>query len=567
MAERAIPRPRAVTSCLRCFAAVFLWVVPAAAVVGRAQVAVPQYDQTREGFLVFHRIRTDGQGRLVPWADDEPGRAYDIVIRKVWEFWSGMRTDLNGLPYYMNHQVWRPGVNDPRGLGGDQLAMALSSWHLLYQYTGWEDVRENMKFIADHYITHGFSPPDALWPNLPFPYNTLVYSGRYDGDMILGPGYTQPDKAGAFGDELVTLYQMTGRRVYLDAAVKIADTLAHHTRPGDADNSPLPFKVHAFTGEVGALHSNTGDGSITGRSSYTTNWVGTLQLFERLISLGEGRTDAYRHAFDLILDWMRRFPLQNHRWGPFFEDIPGWSDTQINAVTFARFILLHRELFPDWQRDVRSIFGWVYDRLGDDQWAAYGVRVVREQTAYLTPGNSHTARQAATELLYAALSGDTGPVDHAVRQLNWATYMVDHDGKNNYPRDEVWLTDGYGDYVRHYLRAMAAMPELAPSGQNHILDSTSIINQADYAPYLEKRLFPDVRPEEWARVLIFYSTFDREGVETLRMAAKPSRITLDDRVLDQTENPEREGWSWRPLASGGVLKVRRAAGHRVKIER
>jgi len=26
--------------------------------------------------------------------------------------------------------------------------------------------------------------------------------------------------------------------------------------------------------------------------------------------------------------------------------------------------------------------------------------------------------------------------------------MVDDDGKNCYPRDEVWMTDGYGDYVR-----------------------------------------------------------------------------------------------------------------------
>lgn len=544
-----------------------LWVTTAPAGLAAAQVPVPHYDQTREGFLVFHRIRTDGQGRLVSWADDEPGRAYDLVIRKVWDFWAGMRTDLNGLPYYMNHQVWRPGVNDPRGLGGDQLAMALSSWHLLYQYTGWEGVRENMKFIADYYIAHGFSPSDAQWPNLPFPYNTLVYSGRYDGDMILGPGYTQPDKAGAFGDELVTLYQMTGRRVYLDAAVKIADTLAHHVQPGDAEHSPLPFKVHAFTGEVGTLRSNTGDGSVTGRSTYTTNWVGALQLFERLIRLGEGHTRAYQRAFELILDWMRRVPLENHRWGPFFEDIPGWSDTQINAVTFARFILLHRELFPQWRQDVNSIFDWVYERLGDDQWAAYGVRAVREQTAYLTPGNSHTARQAATELLYASLTGDTSRAEHAVRQLNWATYMVDHDGKNNYPRDEVWLTDGYGDYVRHYLRAMAAMPELAPSGQNHILDSTSILTQADYAPDFNKRLFPDVRPEEWGRVLIFYSTFDRQGTETLRLAAKPSRITLNDRILEEVAELDREGWNWRPLASGGVLKIRRTDGDRVKIER
>jgi hypothetical protein len=71
--------------------------------------------------------------------------------------------------------------------------------------------------------------------------------------------------------------------------------------------------------------------------------------------------------------------------------------------------------------------------------------------------------------------------DPAIRRLNWATYMVDVDGKNRYPRDDIWLTDGYGDYVRHYLRAMASFPELAPDDQNHLLRTTSVIQTISYA--------------------------------------------------------------------------------------
>ncbi len=52
---------------------------------------------------------------------------------------------------------------------------------------------------------------------------------------------------------------------------------------------------------------------------------------------------------------MKDFPLKNNRWGPFFEDVPGWSDTQMNAMTFARFIMEHREYFPDWKENVKSI--------------------------------------------------------------------------------------------------------------------------------------------------------------------------------------------------------------------
>jgi hypothetical protein len=266
-------------------------------------------------------------------------------------------------------------------------------------------------------------------------------------------------------------------------------------RPGDADNSPLPFKVNALTGEVGILKSNTGNGHAAGKSSYTTNFSGTLELWMALARNEKRQTADYKKATALMLDWMKKYPLQNNKWGPFFEDIPGWSDTQINAVTFAQFMMRYPQLFPDWKRQVRGILDWVYGKLGNKSWESYGVTVVNEQTAYQTPGNSHTSRQASAELQYAVQSGDTTNQTLAMRQLHWATYMVAPDGKNCYPRDEVWLTDGYGDYVRHYLRAMAVMPQLAPAS-NHILHSTSIVSQADYAPDLNKRLVPDVKREE-----------------------------------------------------------------------
>jgi hypothetical protein len=90
---------------------------------------------------------------------------------------------------------------------------------------------------------------------------------------------------------------------------------------------------------------------------------------------------------------MKKYPLQNNRWGPFFEDVQGWSDTQINATTFARFIMEHREYFPQWKQDVQSIFSWTYKTLGNDSWKKYGVTVVNEQTVYLNPGESHTSGQ------------------------------------------------------------------------------------------------------------------------------------------------------------------------------
>lgn len=70
--------------------------------------------------------------------------------------------------------------------------------------------------------------------------------------------------------------------------------------------------------------------------------------------------------------------------------------------------------------------------------------------------------------------------EDAIRRLNWATYMADHDGKNRYPRNDNRLTDGCGDFVRHYLRAMASTPEFAPDNQNHLLRTSFVIQTIRY---------------------------------------------------------------------------------------
>ncbi|HTE33064.1 MAG TPA: hypothetical protein VK666_21925, partial [Chryseolinea sp.] len=91
---------------------------------------------TAQERLIYHDIRTDNAGMIAPWYNDDPGKSYDKVVQLIWNFWDSIRMDMNGIPYYMNHQVWRSDFNDQRGLGGDQIQMAMSSWRLLYAYSG-----------------------------------------------------------------------------------------------------------------------------------------------------------------------------------------------------------------------------------------------------------------------------------------------------------------------------------------------------------------------------------------------------------------------------------------------
>jgi hypothetical protein len=427
----------------------------------------------------YHAVRVDEHGDIAPWYGT-PSEVYDHDIRLVWNFWRNMRDCANGVPYYLQHQVWKPGEDDPRGLGGDQISMALSSWNLLYGYLGDAEVHKNMVMMADYWLAHGISSAEAQWPNLPYPYNTDVHSGTYDGDMRAGRWVLQPDKAGSFGAELVTLYKITGDEKYLAAATKIADTLAAKEEKGDARHSPWPFRVNATTGEV---HVETKNGK-TFDAAYTTNWTPTLRLFSELIALKQGDAAKYRKASQVASEWLKQYPLKTNVWGPFFEDVgtADFSNTEINADTLAFYILEHPEWDKDGRAEARGILDWTVRELGNHDFAKWHVMPINEQTVYREPAQSHTARFASTELLYCEKTGDCSRKAEAIRELNWATYAVDVDGANRFPYDDIWLTDGYGDYVRHYLRAMAEAPELAPAGQNHLLRTSSVIQTMDYAP-------------------------------------------------------------------------------------
>jgi hypothetical protein len=488
--------------------------------------------------IQYHSVRINKtDGSILPWFSSDPGSSYDTVLLLVWDFWNKMETDSNGLKYYMNHQVWKP-EHDMRGLGGDQISMALSSWGLLYAYTGYQEIVENMRYIADTYLERSLSGEEDKWPYIPYPYNTDIHSGNYDGDMRNGKGITQPDKAGSFGNELVNLYKITSDNKYLVSAQRIALTLLQHLKKGDEKRSPLPFRVNARTGETGSLFDNIGSGKRVEAALYTANWTGTLMLFEELMKLDPGNRDKYEVSFNALLDWMRQYPLKTNKWGPFFEDIPGWSDTQTNAISFAMFIMNHTELFPSWRDEVKGIIDWTYGELGNKEYEKYKVTVMNEQTVYRVPGNSHSSRQASIELMYAKLSGDTTYTTNAIRTLNWATYTVADNGCNRYIRDDIWLTDGYGDYVRHYLRAMAAMPALAPPNKNRFLGSTSTLTRITYSPKT-----------------ISYSTFG-EAEDILRLKTRPKSVSCDGVVINEVTRENGDGYTYRPLMEGVVIEIR-----------
>ena len=154
---------------------------------------------------------------------------------------------------------------------------------------------------------------------------------------------------------------------------------------------------------------------------------------------------------------------------------------------------------------------------------------------------SHTARYASLLALWHDKTGDAAALEKAFRSFNWASYMCDGRGvvRVGPVKTSYWFSDGYGDYIRHFMVGLGAVPAWSAAGEDHLLRSSSVVTDVSYAP-------GEVR----------YRTFDDSGEERLRLSFVPRTVDADEVEL-------KTGWSWD--SKTGVLQVRRKGARSVRI--
>jgi len=507
--------------------------------------------------IVGHPIRVDAARKLLPWSDAASPYAHVAGLA-----WTALETKFptqdNGLPTYLAYSRFDPddlsGVGWPHNPAG-LYAMLADSAVLWYAFSGDDAAVGLVRRALDQQLDHGTTPADWDWASVPYASanpGDVEYRGADDewcdfcgrGD---GVGVIEPDKVGELGFGYLQFFELTGEPRYRDAAISCADALARHVRDGDEERSPWPFRVYAQTNVA--------------REEYSADVVGALMLFDELGRLGLGDVDGYARARGVTLDWMLRVPVTNDAWGGYFEDIeiqtdPAANPNQYSAMRAAGWLLAHAEADPRWRDDVAHLLAWVVQTFGGDtaneRGTQWGATVLSEQIADMAKMGSHTARFGATTALWAEATGDAAARERAGRSLAWATYACDDEGIVAVGEDRNegwWFSDGYGDYIRHFLVAMGAVPDWAPPGEAHLLRSTSIVTHVEYAP---------------GRVA--WSTFDDDAVETLRVPARPDGVTAGGEALDERHDPDGEGWLAEPLATGGfVLRVRHHARQDVVV--
>jgi hypothetical protein len=292
--------------------------------------------------------------------------------------------------------------------------------------------------------------------------------------------------------------------------------LAAKIRTGSQTQSPWPFRVRAAGGSV--------------VEDYSASVVGPISLFDGLIAAGLGNTAVYQTARTAAWNWMMTYPMQNNVWTQYFEDVAPTGSynsnlNQLNAMMVARYLLQHPEFDANWETHVRGLITWVENTFGQ---ANFGATAIKEQQVFPYIMGSHTSRYASVNALLYEKTGDLAAKEKAYRSFNWATYMtrstgvvIDGPDVNN-----QWFSDGYGDYIRHFMTGMAAVPEWTPANQTHLLRSTAVIKNISYGVNT-----------------VSYTTSEGMSTEILHMSFNPVTITADGIVLPHRSDLTQPGWT------------------------
>jgi len=483
-----------------------------------------------------HKVVLDNERKIISWITPQ-SKAYDKFLHQRWNFIKTGVPNYPGTPYpeyyfscgYNNQDFGKPSkwMNDI----GEKIPNWFENARLYYAYTGDTSVMTIVKNFMDYAIDHGTSPSTFSWPNIP-------YTTTNAGDVEFR-GFTkrlalheiQVDHAAEMGLAYYRMYLYTGEEKYKTAAINVANTLASKARTGSSIQSVWPYRVVMNTGEI--------------KAEYGANWFGAYTLLDNLVNAKLGNVASYKTVLVKVRDFILQYPMKTGYW------TDGHTDTDVNSNTYKSnlsasnaklYILDHPEFDPDWKINIPKLIKWTEENFvfrcargePDTQW---GANIVGEQDGFLPKMDYQTARYGAECARWYAASGDESYKEKAYRSLNWVTYCNDSTGMAYESPVSVgiesWWSDCYGECPRMFYHALAAVPEWAPPGENHILYSEGVLKNISYAAGK-----------------VQYTATNNIGTEYLRLAFDPTRITVNGATISLSSDMSKEGYTLKDLGNG-----------------
>ena len=503
-----------------------------------------------------HKVVLDKENKILPWYTPQ-GRAYDHYLRLRWDFIKSRVPNSPGpLPRSLYPQYYfycafkeNKGVLEPDTWMndiGEKIPNWFESARLYYAYTGDSGVMKIVKDFMDYTLDHGTSPSTFAWPD--FPYTTTnagdtLFRG-FTSSNKLAMHEIQVDHAGEMGLTYYRMYLFSREEKYLKAALHVADVLARNAKTGSATESVWPYRVIMETGKVTA--------------PYGANWTGCFMLLDNLIRANLGNVTSYRTAREKARLFLLQYPMETGYW------TDGHSDTDIKSNNYKSNLSASNmtlslfdfpEIDPDWKSHIPRLIRWTEDNFifrgapGEPS-TMWGANIVGEQDTFIFKMEYQTARYAAACARWYTISGDESYKEKAYRSLNWVTYCHDSTGMAfESPVSKginSWWSDCYGECPRMFYQAFAGVPEWAPPHENHILYSEGIIRNIQYNDNQ-----------------VQYHATAENGIEYLRLAYKPQRVTLNGNAIPSHEALDPNTYTLKDLGNGDYSMVikRNKAGH------
>ncbi|HOX03957.1 MAG TPA: sulfatase-like hydrolase/transferase [Candidatus Paceibacterota bacterium] len=400
-----------------------------------------------------------------------------------------------------------------------------------HAYTGDREWLLRARDLADWNLARS-TPAQAVYASVPY---STFYDGRPGGSR--DQDAIEPDKSAFLGKAYLAVYEATADRKYLEAACAVARTLARQQR----EDGSWPFRVVPETGVI--------------RQDFGGAPVFFVEFFEAMIRHQDAA--ECRRAHDRALQLMLERNARSGLWGTYHEDIVLKPETYLSAepMSFTAGYLFRKAADrPEYLELGRAILRAMEGRLVyTNGHAAAPAPAVSEQAGFehLMPG--HTARYCRALAGLHAATGDAQARARALSGMNALTYMQSPPGlfrtffasvnPGARTRDRP---DWYSQHlytVCHALESMAALPELAPAGQDHLLDSDVFVREIRYG-----------------RAEVQFETIAPSRA-VLKLSFHPARIEAGSRVLPLSKgagSAGSEGWWFEP--STGLLTIQHGAG-------
>ena len=453
---------------------------------------------------------------LDSWSKDING-PFESIIKLSASWWKAVPY-VNGWPSWCTASILDNHYKQSNGaIPGSVCAFAIISCLKYYYYTGDTTFLNLAKKTGDYIIEQDLTPSTyCCYPNFPYAVGSLgnvhpTGSGHPDSVSIVNPvGHIQPDKGAMVGVALLDLFKVTESEKYLNTSINIADCLSKNVVKGTKDVSPWPMRVMADSGQL-----------IDGE--FSTNVSYACRLFDGLLSINQTGNGLYKSSRDSVWIWLKTYVISSNdgsKWLNFFEDHSGDENNslQLNALETVRYLLEKKEIVDsDWLNLSIKIINQVQKRWVLTKLNEVGYNCIAEQDQDQSPYNSHTARFGSILAMLYEAGASTEFKDIAYHSLCYGVYSVEKDGFTNtyYKHGKgTWTSDSFGDFLRHYIDAFAAIPEWAGNG-NHLLKSSSCIKKVTY--------------DETNAVT--YTTFDKYGTEKLKLVSEPNSVTVDGKSI------------------------------------